>query len=1097
MSSTTAPNYAWFLNKPSEVDSGHLDEYLASGRWSIAADNRASALIADIKVGDPVALKSVAAKRTGLDFFNADHPVSVLTIWATGRVSAVDTGSAAVSVEWHATSSPRDWYFYTAISPVWRVERGRRAREDALLDFAFLGTPQQIDEFLADPFWRDRYPAPPDFGWTAFYTEFADRLWTYRDRRHELVSLLISLAEDEPKLRYLVTDRYQGDVPGPITDMDPFSIMGAFNRGTTVENRRRVAGVLAHAFGVSAPVPDRFDGIPVVHNQSSWFIWFARDRNADDADTVWRVFGAGLGYADAPSEESRAEFVAAYDAAAAMRGIRWNLTQGLFWIRPRRFPTLEGQSRPFIAQRFHMDAPADGEGYLELADALLARFKSGTTSITSFPLLSYAAWSRPAAFPTEATVASLARWALRFAESIDLDADEMDYKRATATLMREARDRARGEDPTWPEAFKRALHEADNLLHYMAKDDVVKAIAADPSAWAPVLAAVWDDGGPASLDGLYEAMKGRLKRATPGNATALGALLLLGDDADANAPFAAEKVERWFKLTSWPDRPDTYSPTARYTGLLRLLDALRAEIAEQSGLEVSRLEAQSMAWAAIQYETPEDWASAERAACAEWRGGAGARPRRAWLVRSTNIGVDAAPWLADGLVALSATLLAELPAELDEKSLRAAVDAGYGQLDYAEREGLIGDVTTFAVRIAAGDVVCTRSDGILHIGEVTGAPELTDDGASRMLSRGVTWRAAIPDAETLPDRLTALFDQQGDVVDLTDARDVLEELVAFDASDDGLAPAPTPAATPDGTVLPPVDPDTARRVSMPVEPLQEIVDLLEARKQIVLYGPPGTGKTFVAMELARHIVGADFANHHQLVQFHPSYAYEDFFEGYRPTQSESGQPTFQIEPGPLRRIAADARKNPQRPFVLVIDEMNRANLAKVFGELYFLLEYRKQSIRLQYRPDEAFRLPENLFLIGTMNTADRSIALLDAAMRRRFAFLEMHPDEPPVRDVLSTFVGDTPGDRRPALLRALNAAIEESDRDFKIGPSYLMRADATTERGLDRIWRYDILPLLEEHYYGRISRTDVHATFGLAALRRSISTDVGDLPELG
>ena len=135
--------------------------------------------------------------------------------------------------------------------------------------------------------------------------------------------------------------------------------------------------------------------------------------------------------------------------------------------------------------------------------------------------------------------------------------------------------------------------------------------------------------------------------------------------------------------------------------------------------------------------------------------------------------------------------------------------------------------------------------------------------------------------------------------------------------------------------------------------------------------------------------------------------------------------------------------------MLVIDEMNRANLAKVFGELYFLLEYRDRAIQLQYAPTEAFRLPENLFVIGTMNTADRSIALLDAAMRRRFAFVELHPDEPPVRDVLATSLAATGAlattAGRPAA--ALNAAIEDTDRDFKIGPSYLMRAERRPPAG--------------------------------------------------
>jgi len=118
----------------------------------------------------------------------------------------------------------------------------------------------------------------------------------------------------------------------------------------------------------------------------------------------------------------------------------------------------------------------------------------------------------------------------------------------------------------------------------------------------------------------------------------------------------------------------------------------------------------------------------------------------------------------------------------------------------------------------------------------------------------------------------------------------------------------------------------------------------------------------------------------EIVQFHPSYAYEDFVEGYRPTLTDAGQPGFELVPGPLKRVAEKAVANPETKHVLLIDEINRGNIAKVFGELYYLLEYRDQKINLQYNHKEQFGLPKNLWLIGTMNTADRSIALIDAAL---------------------------------------------------------------------------------------------------------------------
>src|SRR5690606_16731530 len=134
--------------------------------------------------------------------------------------------------------------------------------------------------------------------------------------------------------------------------------------------------------------------------------------------------------------------------------------------------------------------------------------------------------------------------------------------------------------------------------------------------------------------------------------------------------------------------------------------------------------------------------------------------------------------------------------------------------------------------------------------------------------------------------------------------------------------------------------------------LHEVADLLAEKRQIVLYGPPGTGKTYLATHLARHLGGGEQAV--KLVQFHPSYTYEDFFEGYRPKPVAGGQLSFELRPGPLRDLADRAREDPGTPYILVIDEINRANLAKVFGELYFLLEYRTESISLQYSPGDTF-----------------------------------------------------------------------------------------------------------------------------------------------
>ena len=182
------------------------------------------------------------------------------------------------------------------------------------------------------------------------------------------------------------------------------------------------------------------------------------------------------------------------------------------------------------------------------------------------------------------------------------------------------------------------------------------------------------------------------------------------------------------------------------------------------------------------------------------------------------------------------------------------------------------------------------------------------------------------------------------------------------------------------------------------------------------------------------------------MQFHPSYAYEDFVQGFRPTL-ENGQPGFTLRDGPLRKAADRARQESQTKHFLVIDEINRGNLARVFGELYFLLEYRDSEMDLQYS-DEPFSLPNNLYIIGTMNTADRSIALVDLALRRRFYFVEFHPDDEPVKDVLRTWLNaNVDGMEWVAdVVDSGEREAKRNDRHAAIGPSYFMKPDARRDR---------------------------------------------------
>lgn len=272
----------------------------------------------------------------------------------------------------------------------------------------------------------------------------------------------------------------------------------------------------------------------------------------------------------------------------------------------------------------------------------------------------------------------------------------------------------------------------------------------------------------------------------------------------------------------------------------------------------------------------------------------------------------------------------------------------------------------------------------------------------------------------------------------------------------------------------------ASSLFVPESWLNDVAWLLEDKQRVVFYGPPGTGKSYLALAIARFL--QPNAELRRVVQLHPSYGYEDFFEGYRPVKGNTDGLTLDIRQGPFGDLVDEARKAAPDPAVLLLDEMNRGNLPRVFGELYFLLEHEEESTRLMYRPEESFILPQNLYMIGTMNTADRSVAQLDQALRRRFHFVPLFPGEPPVDEMLRRYLAaNVPAmDWAADLLNKANDAL--GDRNVAIGPSHLMRDDLDDEV-LDRVWRHSVLPTIEDHFFGEQDRAK---DFDLEALRRSL-----------
>jgi len=684
------------------------------------------------------------------------------------------------------------------------------------------------------------------FQWTNFYMELASKLLEYKDKRKELLDILKDIYKTLD-MNYPFKEKGQDDYD----DICPFTVFASFNKRMNDVNRIALLEEFAKRFSVKAEVPKTLDGIPVVMPLNAWFFAYKGNRKDDDVDNLWDFFAKALTYADNNSAKAREDFIEKYNVVIKQKGVKWNITMGLYWIRPYTFMSLDSVSRDFfqyidnapqdfvnIITGLKEDLP-DGETYLSICQMAKAAFSSEDFPYKSFPALSYGAW-------------------LYSKEDKD---DKVDPKEKNYWIF------APGENACkWEEFYK----------------DGIMGIG-------------WDN----LLD--LKRFKSREK--------------------------LKEKMEELYKSEKKPTH--------------------------------------------------------------------------------NNLCI----W-------------------------------------------------QFANEIKVGDIIFARNglSKIVGRGVVTSDYIYDDKREDYKHIRKVNWTDK---GEWKLERKTGM----NPLIYIANPSDYLKSLQAL--FPDRVAQETHPI---EKTYEPYNKEDFLNEVYMDEPTYTTLANLLDKKLNIILQGAPGVGKTFVAKRLAYSLMGEKDVSRVAMVQFHQSYSYEDFIEGYRP--SKDG---FDLVDGVFYKFCKQAESDIDRPYFFIIDEINRGNLSKILGELMMLIENDKRGERIKMLySDEWFSVPKNVHIIGMMNTADRSLALMDYALRRRFAFF----DFPPAFESQG-FKNYLEEKNSPKLNRlitsvlSLNSAIQDDEslgEGFRIGHSYFCNDTEITDTWLKSVVEYEIIPLIKEYWFDEPSK---------------------------
>lgn len=693
---------------------------------------------------------------------------------------------------------------------------------------------------------KDKRERKANYKWVDFYMEFADVLLTYKNNR----SALIENVKEVYQITNLKLPTLEHN--NKIEDMDPFTVFALFNKGISDENRIKILNAITDVFKVKAEVPTVFDGIPVVNNLRATFYYFKGDREIHDIDNLWEVFENAIQYSETLGEPYKSNLQKYYDEVRKQKGVSWNITMGLYWIRPNTFINLDSLNREFLTDVDNMPhyfttifanvnkGLPDGASYFFMCEQARNALKKEEYPYHSFPELSYYAWKSKNQGKTNNLPPS----------SVDSNVKE------TAYWIYSPGDNA----CMWDEFYKLGImgigwNEVTDLKDFSSKEEIkdyMKKVYDASYSYKNDAHCLWQFANEIKIGDVVFVKKGMYKIIGKGIVT-------------------SDYI--------YDETRDTYKHIRKV-----------------------------------------DWQN-----IGEWD-----HPGQAVLKTLTNISA---------------------------------------YTDYVQK--------------------------LLNLF-----------------------------AEDTPE-------------------EVQKEIKYPSYSKD----------------------DFLNEVYMDEETYNTLTQLLEAKYNVILQGAPGVGKTFAAKRLAYSIMGQKDTSRVAMVQFHQSYSYEDFIQGYRP--SKEG---FELENGAFYKFCKEAEEDNERAYFFIIDEINRGNLSKILGELMMLIEKDKrgEKIKLLYS-NEWFTVPGNVRIIGMMNTADRSLALMDYALRRRFAFFNFAPAFS--SNGFKTYLAEKNSPKLEKLITAvesLNNAISADETlgdGFRIGHSYFCTDGEVTDEWLRSVVEYEVIPLIKEYWF--------------------------------